>query len=137
MAFRAGGLAILIALAAAPAAAEGWLALPVDCRIGETCWPLQYVDHDPGPEARDYRCGGRAYDGHSGTDIGLGTEAEIARDVPVLAAAPGRVAAGELRRTGRDALDRRGRVGARLFGARSCRRRPRRRPAGLCGGESR
>lgn len=111
MAFRAGWLAILIALAAAPAAAEGWLALPVDCRIGETCWPLQYVDHDPGPEARDYRCGGRAYDGHSGTDIGLGTEAEIARDVPVLAAASGKVRAvrdgepdGLLIRAGRSAL---------------------------------
>jgi len=112
VAVRTGWLALAAAaFAAAPAAAEGWLRLPVDCRIGETCWPLQYVDHDPGPGALDYRCGGRAYDGHSGTDIGLGTEAQIARDVPVLAAAGGRVRAvrdgepdGLLIRSGRAAL---------------------------------
>ncbi|MSO75678.1 MAG: M23 family metallopeptidase [Alphaproteobacteria bacterium] len=58
---------------------------------GETCWLVNHVDHEPGSGARDYGCGGRVYDGHKGTDIGLRNRAVMDRGVAVLAAAPGRV----------------------------------------------
>ena len=63
-------------LTAAPGlAAEGGadppirLALPVACQMGRTCFIQQYFDHDPGPGAKDYRCGVMTYDGHDGVDI--------------------------------------------------------------------
>src|SRR5258706_16384656 len=48
-------LAALSALAQAQSAPA--LALPVDCQIGRACIVQNYVDRDPGPGARDYRCG--------------------------------------------------------------------------------
>ena len=68
-------------------------ALPVDCRLGQDCFLQQYVDHDPGPGTRELTCGGQTYDGHKGTDFALATRADLARDVAVLAIAPGRVTA--------------------------------------------
>ena len=90
-------LAISVAAAALPALtraqAEGpKLAFPVACVIGRTCEVQHYVDRDPGPAARDYRCGHRTYDKHSGIDIRLLDMAAQKRGVDVLAAAPGRVA---------------------------------------------
>lgn len=67
------------------------LALPIDCKPGVDCWIVNYVDVDPSDKRRDYRCGQMSYDGHKGTDIGLANEALIETDVPVLAAAAGRV----------------------------------------------
>ena len=69
------------------------LALPVDCEIGRACIVQNYVDHDPGPEARDYRCGFLTYDGHKGTDIRVIDVEALRKGVAVLAAAPGRVRA--------------------------------------------
>ena len=69
------------------------LALPVDCGIGRTCIVQNYVDRDPGPEARDYRCGFLTYDGHKGTDIRVIDAAALRKGVAVLAAASGRVRA--------------------------------------------
>jgi murein DD-endopeptidase MepM/ murein hydrolase activator NlpD len=70
------------------------LALPIKCRPGVSCFFQNYVDHDPSDKARDYRCGGRSYDGHDGTDIRI-RNLEIQRQgVEVLAAAPGRVIGG-------------------------------------------
>ncbi|QHO71499.1 hypothetical protein ACH79_01545 [Bradyrhizobium sp. CCBAU 051011] len=67
------------------------LALPVRCQPGLTCFFQSYVDHDASDKARDYRCGGRSYDGHDGTDIRI-RNLEIQRQgIDVLAAAPGRV----------------------------------------------
>jgi murein DD-endopeptidase MepM/ murein hydrolase activator NlpD len=67
------------------------LALPIRCELGRTCFFQNYVDHDASEKARDYRCGGRSYDGHDGTDIRI-PNLEIQRQgVEVLAAAPGRV----------------------------------------------
>lgn len=72
------------------AAAEPFsLAFPVDCTLGETCYIQQYVDHDPGPGARDFTCQGLSYDGHKGTDIGLPSHEAMAAGVTVRAAAPG------------------------------------------------
>jgi murein DD-endopeptidase MepM/ murein hydrolase activator NlpD len=67
------------------------LALPIKCQPGETCFFQNYVDHDASDKVRDYRCGGRSYDGHDGTDIRI-RNLEIQRQgIEVLAAAPGRV----------------------------------------------
>ncbi len=69
----------------------GWLNIPVGCTIGRDCWVLQQFDHDPGPDFRDYACGARAYNAHKGVDFGLATDSDMRRNLPVLAAAAGRV----------------------------------------------
>lgn len=53
------------------------LSLPIACTPGTDCWVVNYVDLDPGPGRRDYRCGEMSYDGHKGTDIGLANDAKI------------------------------------------------------------
>lgn len=69
------------------------LSLPIACTLGRDCWAFQYFDHDAGPGARDYACGARSYDGHTGTDFALRDAGEIEKGVRVLAAAPGTVRA--------------------------------------------
>lgn len=51
-----------------------------------------YLDHDPGSGARDWACGGKAYDGHRGVDILLRNFRVQDVGVPVTAAADGVVA---------------------------------------------
>jgi murein DD-endopeptidase MepM/ murein hydrolase activator NlpD len=68
------------------------LSFPVACTVGSTCEVQNYVDHDPGPGARDYRCGSNTYEAHSGVDIRLLDMSAQAAGFDVLAAAPGRVA---------------------------------------------
>lgn len=87
-------LALAFIAAAVPlgAAADFVLDWPVDCVLGESCHIQNHVDHDPGPGWRDFACHALSYDGHTGTDIALATRSEIARGVPVLAAAAGQVA---------------------------------------------
>lgn len=82
-------LAALITLVAFPAASEIHLLQPVDCVLGETCFIQNYVDHDPGPNAHDFRCGDLTYDGHKGTDFALPTLADMKPGVNVRAASPG------------------------------------------------
>jgi murein DD-endopeptidase MepM/ murein hydrolase activator NlpD len=65
------------------------LQLPIECRLGETCFIQQYFDHDAGPGAKDYRCGPLTYEGHDGTDFRIPTVAAQQRGVKVLAAAGG------------------------------------------------
>lgn len=78
----------LLLLASAPAEAfELWQ--PIDCRLGETCFIQQYMDHDPGPAAQDFLCGPLSYDGHEGTDFALPSLAAMQAGVTVQAAAPG------------------------------------------------
>lgn len=86
---RAGLAALLLSLAAPAAASDLSLALPIDCDLASTCRIQQFVDHDPGPGARDYRCGPMSYDGHKGTDFAVPTLADMDRGVNVLAAADG------------------------------------------------
>ncbi|MDP3767388.1 MAG: M23 family peptidase, partial [Dehalococcoidia bacterium] len=54
-------LALALAAGLAPAAATQTpppeLSLPIACTIGRTCELQNHVDRDPGPGARDYRCG--------------------------------------------------------------------------------
>jgi murein DD-endopeptidase MepM/ murein hydrolase activator NlpD len=59
-----------------------------------SCFFQNYVDHDASDKARDYRCGGRSYDGHDGTDIRIRNQEIQRQGVEVLAAAPGRVIGG-------------------------------------------
>lgn len=83
-------LAFAVAAGAAPAAAPS-LTLPIACQIGRTCEVQNYVDRDPGPGAKDYRCGRETYQAHNGVDIRLLDMAAQKRGVAVLAAAPGTV----------------------------------------------
>ena len=66
---------------------------PIACTIGQDCFIQQYPDHDPGPDARDYRCNAQTYDGHDGTDFRIPDKVAQARGVSVVAAAPGIVKA--------------------------------------------
>jgi murein DD-endopeptidase MepM/ murein hydrolase activator NlpD len=97
-----GGLILLAAAFGAwpSAAAEPPLALglPIACVPGESCWIVNYVDHDPGPGVRDYACGQATYNepgtnAHNGTDFAIRDGRAMRRGVAVLAAADGVVTA--------------------------------------------
>jgi murein DD-endopeptidase MepM/ murein hydrolase activator NlpD len=68
--------------------AEPSLGLPLACTPGETCWVVNYVDHDAGAGIRDYHCGALGYDGHDGTDFAI---RDLGAVVAVVAAAAGTV----------------------------------------------
>src|SRR6476620_10519035 len=70
------------------------LALPIKCQPGVSCFFQNYVDHDAADKVRDYRCGGRSYDGHDGTDIRIRNLEMQRQGVEVHAAAPGRAVGG-------------------------------------------
>jgi murein DD-endopeptidase MepM/ murein hydrolase activator NlpD len=80
-------------LLAFPVRADGPppLRLPLDCRLGETCWIMNYYDANFGGEPRDYRCGKHTYHGHSGVDFAIRDRAAMDGGVPVLAVAAGTV----------------------------------------------
>ena len=87
-------LAAAVLLAGVPGAAAQDAAglrfrFPARCDIGGDCWFRQYMDLDEGPAYRDHRCGIRASEGHSGTDIAP-TDPDGA-PIDVLAAAAGTV----------------------------------------------
>jgi hypothetical protein len=91
-------LLILTAVAAGALASSGEaraappsLGLPIACVIGQTCEVQSYMDSDPGPGAKDYRCGSRSYDAHGGVDFRIPSLAAMRTGVPVLASAPGKV----------------------------------------------
>jgi murein DD-endopeptidase MepM/ murein hydrolase activator NlpD len=97
-----GGLILLLLTAGAlPAAASEpslALGLPIACVPGESCWIVNYVDHDPGPGVRDYACGRATYNlpgssGHNGTDFAVRDGRAMRSGVAVLAAADGTVVA--------------------------------------------
>ena len=81
------GLAISLAADSRPE-----LALPIDCKLGKTCFIQHYFDADAGIEGRDYMCGRTTYHGHNGVDFRLLSTGDVERGVAVLAAAPGIVA---------------------------------------------
>ncbi len=86
-------LCLLSALPGAAHAGGGIeLSLPIACQLGRDCFIQQYADTDPGPGARDYRCGNASYDGHNGTDFRV-LSLRAAAGVPVIAAADGQVKA--------------------------------------------
>jgi len=67
--------------------------VPVRCDTRTACFIQNYVDAQPGPEARDLTCGPLTYDGHDGVDIRIPGLKAMAEGVPVVAAAPGIVKA--------------------------------------------
>jgi murein DD-endopeptidase MepM/ murein hydrolase activator NlpD len=85
------GWIVLSCLATSALAGTPQFGFPVACEIGRTCIVQNYVDHDPGPAARDYMCGSLTYDKHDGTDVRLPTIAAQRAGVDVLAAAGGEV----------------------------------------------
>ncbi len=90
---RLSVLLVLLAVLAWPGSALALrLGLPIDCSGAETCFIQNYFDRDPGPAACDYTCGSLTYPGHEGTDFRI-SYADLARGVPVLAAADGVVRA--------------------------------------------
>src|ERR1700742_1625290 len=86
------GLLVLVSVPAVSAQDSITLAWPVACRIGETCFGQNFVDHDSSDAAKDYNCGSRTYNGHDGTDIRLVDMQAEQTGVAVLAAADGKVA---------------------------------------------
>jgi hypothetical protein len=69
------------------------LQLPIDCKPGQNCWVIRYVDHQAGPGVKDYACGNMTGDGHKGTDFAIRDLAAMSAGVSVRAAAAGRVVA--------------------------------------------
>ena len=67
------------------------LALPIACRIGETCAVQSYMTHGSDAAPQDYQCGWRTYPRHNGTDFRIQSLAMMRDGVPVLASAQGRV----------------------------------------------
>jgi murein DD-endopeptidase MepM/ murein hydrolase activator NlpD len=84
--------AVASAEAITPASGGGFqMALPIACEVGRTCEVQNYLDLDPGPGVKDYRCQGETYDKHTGVDIRILDIAAQRRGVDVLAVAPGKV----------------------------------------------
>lgn len=91
---RAALLALtLVPAAVLPAAGDPVFSAPIACDLGSNCFIQQYVDHDPGKGARDFRCAPLTYDGHKGTDFALRTHNQMRAGVDVIAAAPGTIKA--------------------------------------------
>lgn len=67
------------------------LTLPIACKPGVDCAIQNYVDLDASAGVRDWQCGGRTYDKHSGIDFRLPSMTAQRRGVAVLAAADGTV----------------------------------------------
>ncbi len=85
-------LLLWLFVAAWPAAAQTpSFQMPVDCRLGENCWIVNYVDVDDSADVADFRCGHRSYDDHHGTDFGLADMVIMEQGVAVTAAAAGTV----------------------------------------------
>ncbi|MCR6629113.1 MAG: M23 family metallopeptidase [Magnetospirillum sp.] len=85
---------LALLLVAGPAWAEApRLSLPLECRLGEDCWVMNYPDTDPSQAARDFTCRPRSYNLHDGTDFALRDIEAMRRGVPVRAAAAGKVIA--------------------------------------------
>lgn len=68
-------------------------AFPLACTIGMDCFLQNHVDHQPGPQAADYRCGSQTYDGHRGSDFRLIDTKAMQQGVAVKAAHDGVVRA--------------------------------------------
>lgn len=65
---------------------------PAACQYGSECWAVNYVDVDPAKNsAKDFKCNGKTYDGHKGSDFALSGIGQMRAGVDVLAAASGRV----------------------------------------------
>jgi hypothetical protein len=92
-ALLAAPLALALLVPAQASALE--LGLPAECTLGKDCFIQQFADDDPRPgEESDPFCGAATYDGHDGTDLRVLSLADVARGVPVVAVADGKVLRG-------------------------------------------
>lgn len=92
MAISCLGALPLLALAPDVAGSGGQgLSIPIQCDIGVSCEVQNLVDRDPGPGARDFRCGSLTYEAHSGVDFRVPDLKAQKAGVAVLAAADGTV----------------------------------------------
>ena len=81
----------LVQQAAAPSPKSPQFGQPIDCTLGKDCFIFHYFDRDPGTAAVDFGCGRQTYDGHDGTDFGIPDAKAMAKGVPVIASAAGKV----------------------------------------------
>lgn len=63
--------------------------LPIDCKLGDDCYIMHYVDHDPTSKIIDFGCGRQTYDTHNGTDFGIANLQVMQQGVAVTAIADG------------------------------------------------
>jgi hypothetical protein len=82
---------VIGAMAAARAEDGPRFSPPVGCLENGRCFIQNYVDLDPGPGFKDYRCGHLTYNNHKGTDFAVRDLQAMRDGEPVLAAAPGKV----------------------------------------------
>ena len=94
IALALGGL-LCVTLPAASPAPSGIkpikLTLPIDCSLGDDCFIQNYVDMEPGSDAKDFNCGPLAYNNHQGTDFRLRNRSALERPYSALATAAGKV----------------------------------------------
>lgn len=65
---------------------------PLECKLGETCWTVNYVDMNPEEgKVEDFQCLNRSYDNHKGTDFAVRHMGDIEAGINVLAGASGKV----------------------------------------------
>lgn len=89
-----GVAASILLMGASSAGAERppfQLEMPLVCPEGQRCPIEVHVDHDPGPDIKDFACGKVTYNGHSGIDFRAEDLRAVAQGVPVVAAAAGTV----------------------------------------------
>lgn len=85
----------LAAIACLASPAKGLeLRLPAQCTLGTDCFLQQSPDMQAGPGTADPFCGIATYDGHDGVDLRVLSMKDVARGVPVVAAADGEVLRG-------------------------------------------
>src|SRR5262249_28255179 len=88
-------LALTLALLFPGAARALELGLPAECTLRKDCFVHQLADNATRPgEVADPFCGNATYDGHDGTDLRILSMADVARGVPVVAVADGKVLRG-------------------------------------------
>jgi len=88
---EANAIAQRLVQQAAPQPSSPLFGRPIDCTLGKDCFVLLYFDRDPSPAAVDFGCGRQTYDGHDGTDFAIPDEKAMAKGVPVIASAAGKV----------------------------------------------
>ena len=90
----AAGSVSMAAFVTVAMAQEGLeLSLPLACEPHKTCFIQSYVDLDPSPGVRDYRCGGATYEKHNGIDFRLLSADAAKQGFAVIASADGKVKA--------------------------------------------
>ena len=72
----------------APGAGFG---LPIDCKLGTSCWIVNYPDAGPGSAGLDFKCNHLTYDGHKGTDFAIRDLEAMRQGVGVVSSAAGEV----------------------------------------------